>query len=114
MILKDFRIKLESLYVSERQDWHPEAPKLNVKTGKFSIECGCGQEIIGNIIDGWIHVEEMDLSGEGSGTFWREIMTKAIESSKGEMSATFIWEGGDHIEKIIVKDGIITEKEVEL
>lgn len=112
--IKDLFLKLDSIYNPSYGNWMPEKGEIDLETGKITIQCGCEQEIIGEIIGTEFKVSELHLYGEGSGTFWCDYMTEILKTSTGEMSGTFIWEGGDSICKVVLKDGVLTEEEVEL
>lgn len=78
------------------------------------MECGCEQLIKGILKDGIIHVTELEMYGEGSGVFKGWILDEALKQSKGELEAVLVWEGGDSITRLKVKDGVIEETDVEL
>jgi hypothetical protein len=112
--IDELYLKLSSIYDEKFGDWMPEKGEYDPKTDKMTISCGCEQEITGQIVGNEFKVSEMYLSGEGSGTFWRDVMATILKTSRGKFSATFIWEGGDSVERITVEDGVITVKEVDL
>jgi len=64
--------------------------------------------------DYMLYVTDIDLTGEASGTVYYEVLLPALHQSTGELEAVLIWEGGDYISRLIVKDGEVTESEVEL
>ena len=49
--------------------------------------------------------------GEGSGGCWHSVV-EFLETTMGELQAVVVWEGGDSITKLSVKDGVVTEEEV--
>ena len=113
--MENFVIPLKELYVSDRKDWHPKQPKIiDTVTMEVSISCGCGQEIKGILKDGLITVTKLDLAGEGSGTLRHFVLDHAFSKSTGELEATLIWEGGNSVTSLKVKDGVLTETPVEL
>lgn len=113
--LENFVIPLTALYECERKDWRPEQPKiLNAITMEVEIEGGCEQTIKGILKDGMLTVTDLDLSGEGSGSFMHYVMEPALKKSKGELEMVFVWEGGDSITRLTVKDGEVKEEDVEL
>lgn len=114
-LLENLVIPLTALYTSEREDWLPEQPKIiDAETMLVSIRGGCDQEIKGHLKDGQLHVTEVELYGEGSGSFFHYVLNDAFEQSTGKFHAVFVWERGDSITKFEVNDGVVTETEVVL
>ena len=70
--------------------------------------------IIGKISDDKILVSELILYGEGSGTIFHRILIPALRKSTGELEAVIVWEGGDEITRLTVKDGKVNEDLIEL
>ena len=113
--LENFVIPLTALYECERKDWRPEQPKiLNATTMEVEIEGGCGQTINSVLKDGLLTITKLDLSGEGSGSFMHYVMGPALKQSKGELEMVFVWECGDSITRLTVRDGEVKEEDVEL
>ncbi len=113
--LENLIIPLKAFFKHERTDWHPEQPRIvNAETMEIVMECGCEQLIKGILKDGAIHVTELQMYGEGSGTFKGWILDEALKQSTGELEAVLVWEGGDSITRLIVSDGVVTETKVEL
>lgn len=112
--LEGFRILLDDLYSHERKDFHPDRPLLR-EDGKWLInEGGGGIEILGSLVDGWFAVEEISIHGEFSGTFLREVMTPVFAHSEGTLVAIQVWEGGEEITRLSVKDGKVKWQDIEL
>jgi hypothetical protein len=125
--IKDLRIPLQACEDAMTTDLVQRGWKLdsyNFRTdGSATISGGAeGFEIIGRIelIDpgaGFavnnleLVVKSFDLSGEGSGTWWREFVMKILEKSKGELTAHLIWEGGDETETVSVINGKFLDME---
>ena len=66
--IKGFMIPLRDFFKSERKEWHPT--KSVSEDGKtITLESVLGQEIKGYIKDDFLIVKQLDMSGEGSGTF---------------------------------------------
>jgi ribosomal protein S27AE len=105
-VLENLCIPLDSFVKHEREDWHPELTYID--TDKVELSCGCGQRIIGILKDNILHVTEIDMAGEGSGTFVSLILEPALKDSKGKLDASCVWEGGDTINRLIVNDGQVT------
>jgi len=113
--LENLVIPLKSLFIHEREDWHPNQPEIvNAETNEVSIECGCGQEIKAVLKNGNLHITELKIYGEGSGTLMNWIIEPALEQSTGELEAILIWEGGDSISKLSVINGVLKSENVEL
>lgn len=110
--LTNLRIPLKSFYKHLRADWHPSIERK--EDGTVTLVCGCGQEIIGTIGDDVLAVTKFNMAGEGSGTFYNWILEPALKDSTGELEAVLIWERGDYINRLHVKDGVITDKKIEL
>lgn len=88
--IKDFKIPIESLYKYGREDYWPDKPKLDIKTGNISISCGCEQEIHGKLEDGILNVKEIDMFGEGYGTFFHEVFNHVLGDSKGILKVSIV------------------------
>lgn len=113
--LGNLTIPLKAFFKHERKDWHPNQPVIdNAETGEVVLECGCGQEIKGVLKDGNLLVTEFDMTGEGSGTFYEWILVPALEESAGTLEAVLIWEGGDSIQRLKVKDGKVRSSDIKL
>lgn len=113
--MENLVIPVDSFYKHKRTDWHPGHPVIiNSETMEVEMECGIEQSIKGILKDGMIHVTELEMDGEGSGTFRSFILDGALKESKGEMEAVLIWEGGDSITKLTVKDGVLEEIKIDL
>ncbi len=112
--LENLNIPISAFYKHQRDDWHPNKNMLDIDTKEIELECGCGQIIKGTLNNDILIVSEFKMHGEGSGTFKRLILDEALKESTGELEAVLVWEGGDSITRLIVKDGEISELEVEL
>lgn len=116
--IENLVIPFAALYdKSIREDWLPDQPTINPDTQEIAIRCGCEQEIKGTFADetnSGIRVTAFDMRGEGSGTFWHDVLRPALKRSTGILEAVRIWEGGDHVDRLRVKDGVITEETIEL
>lgn len=114
-VLEGLQLPIKSLYKHGRADWHPSEPELlNGETGLVRLQCGCEQTISGILKDGILFVTEIDMSGEGSGTFISWILEPALKESSGKLEASCVWEGGDSVNKLIVNDGTIKWEDIEL
>lgn len=108
--LKNLEIPIDAFFKHPRTDWHPEQHIEDAATGRAVLECGCEQKIHGFLADGKFKVTEFDMSGEGSGTFMEWILEPALKESIGFLEAVLIWEGGDTVERLTVKDGVVVTK----
>lgn len=113
--LEKLTLPLDALYKHERADWHPDEMVIEDKDiMSVRLECGCGQTIKGILKDGVLKISELDMDGEGSGTFFHWILEPALKESKGILEAVLIWEGGDSITRLVVQDGKVTHESIEL
>lgn len=114
--LDNLVIPLKAFYKHERKDWHPEVRYVSPQTNSSEvvISGGCEQEIKGTVKDGVLTVTEFDITGEGSGTFYSWILEPALKESKGILEAVLIWEGGDSINRLTVKDGEVETEDIDL
>jgi len=109
--LDHFKFPVASLFKHSRTDWHPERINNDDRSVTFKI----GEaKLHGNILDDWLIVSSIDCSGEGSGTAMDWILEPAFEDSIGELIASCIWERGDTINKLTVKDGKVSWKNIEV
>lgn len=111
--LENLIIPLKSLYIHEREDWHPEKPKIeNMETGEVSIECASGQKIEAILKDGNLHITKFEFYDECSGPLMDYIIKPALLQSTGELNATLIWEGGNDITSLSVINGELKEENI--
>jgi len=118
--LENLVIPMKAFYIYDRKDWHP--------TFEFTIE-GNDVEVarlqdfefvLEGIVKGEteetaiLKVSDIDITGEGSGTFMSWILVPALKQSTGILEAVLIWEGGDSITRLSFNDGEFTEEEIEL
>lgn len=112
--LENLIIPLRAFYQHPRNDWHPQGMIQNPETNEVELSCGCEQSIKGVLAGNQLLVTEIDMEGEGSGTFFSWILEPALRASEGELIAVLIWEGGDTIERLTVKDGDVKTERIEL
>lgn len=109
--LNNLSIPLESFFKC-RPNWYPD--KEYDENGILTLT-SLESEITGKVDEnGNLQVKTIDISGEGSGTTMFDIIEPALKDSTGEMIATCVWEGGDSINRITVKDGKVTWQEIEI
>ena len=113
--LESLVIPLNALFIHERKDWHPSQPEIvNTETNEVLIECACELEIKATLKDGNLHITELEIYGEGSGSFMDWILEPALEQSTGKLEAVLVWEGGDSITRLTVNNGELKHENVEL
>uniref|UniRef100_A0A6H1ZN20 Uncharacterized protein n=1 Tax=viral metagenome TaxID=1070528 RepID=A0A6H1ZN20_9ZZZZ len=108
--LKNLCIPVLSFFTNPRKDWHPE--KEYDEEGILTLSFGERAEIKGKVENKILLVSNIEFSGACSGTsmFW--ILEPALKDSTGELIASCVWEGGDSINRLIVKDGKVTWKDI--
>jgi hypothetical protein len=109
--LENLKIPVKSLYKAAREDWHPDRVENDDGTVTF---WNCETTVKGSVKDGILTVQEIDCCGEGSGVVMNDILEPAFEDSTGELIASCVWEGGDCINHLIVKDGKVKWEEIEI
>jgi hypothetical protein len=110
--LKQLRIPLEALYKLQRNlsvtEVDEEIPHITFKSGE-------GEPMIwGKAAGSWLEVEGLEVYGEWSGTLMRDLIAPALEESTGVFEASLVWEGGDSINRLIVKDGNVTWEDIDI
>lgn len=76
-------------------------------TGRFCSTCGAPVEGV----DDGLPISTFWWDGMGSGSMGN--LAVAASYTKGEAEVVMVWEGGDSISAIKIKDGVVTEHEVE-
>lgn len=110
--LDGLKIPIAAFFTHKRTDWHP---RLEMKDEKLAVlHCTQGKEILGTVENGILTIAQIELHGEGSGTFYNWILEPALKESTGELEAVLIWESGDSVSRLVVKDGQISNEDVEL
>lgn len=110
-LINNFKIPIASLYKHHRDDWHPE--RINNDDGSVIFEIG-ETKLHGIIENEWLVVKSIKCTGEGSGTAMDFILEPAFEDSVGELIASLIWEKGDTINELTVKDGKVSWENIEI
>ncbi len=107
--IKSFKIPLNQLIILQ----HATVELVRID---FVKATGAAEdfEISGKLIDGLVEVEEICLMGEGSGTAWQDQLKDLLTASSGYLSALLVWEDGDSISTLEVKDGAVEDNELEL
>jgi hypothetical protein len=73
-----------------------------------------GLYVAGKAIDGIMHVSAIRCCSENSNYDFHHKLLPALVKSKGELEAVMIWEHGDSITSLVVKDGIYRHGDIEL
>jgi hypothetical protein len=101
--------------------WREEAPEFDVQHNGRTLARITAIE--GGGIDGeyvrhgpteYVVVHTISLYGEGSNTYYHEVLLPALIQSKGVLDAVLVWEGGDYIMRLSVCDGEVAEIAIEL
>lgn len=109
--LENLIIPLDSFFKHQRTDWHP----TNEIDGSGRIVLNMlDSQIKGRIEHGLLFVDEINISGEGSGTSMDWIVEPALKNSSGLLLASCVWERGDTINQISVVNGDVRWKNIEI
>lgn len=104
-------IPLSSFFKSKRIDWHPKRTDCDKGGLPTIIELTLFDSIIINgplvskFATEFLYVRDIKVLGEGSDAFMRLILEPALKDSTGELIVSCIWEGGDEINQLVVKNG---------
>ena len=110
--IENLSIPLSSFFTNLRTDWHPK--KEYDENGILTLEMGEGTRVVGKVVDGILHVTDIECHGEGSGISMNLIIEPALKESTGGLVASCVWEGSDSINQLIVKDGNVEWKDIEI
>jgi hypothetical protein len=84
------------------------------ENGNISVDGLCEVfELHGTQSGETVTVNSIEMYGEGSGAAF-DIIEQAWKRSTGTLIATQVWEGGDSITRLTVKDGIIQVDQIEI
>lgn len=62
----------------------------------------------------WYFIDTLEWSGEGSGHIYDSLLKIVLPKTMGSVEVIFTWEGGNSINGLRVKNGIVEECEVTL
>lgn len=111
--LENLKIPLASFYKHERKDFHPR--RINNDDGSLHLKFGESSYLDGSLDKNEVlSISKIDWCGEFSGTAMMDVLEPALEESTGELIASCVWEGGDSINRLVVKDGVVSWEEIEL
>jgi hypothetical protein len=107
-------IPVASLYNHVRKDFHPKK-KLGEEDDSY-IRFAFGESVFieGPVINESIHVKSIDWTDEFSGTAMDEVFEPALEDSTGQLIAFCVWEGGDTINQLRVRDGKVEWVDIDI
>lgn len=107
--LDNFRLPIAAMIEMSEGDVNTDAGEI-LTFDQFLVE---GMEVIGvNDVDGDnVRVTDISYYGEYSGTYWDEF-EELLTQSTGTLKARIVWEGGDSVEVVTIKNGVITRKEL--
>lgn len=107
-------IPLGSLYKHPKKDRHPSAPSPSDESGIVTLHWGDLSRITGTLRDGQLSVATICVVGEWSGYIYEDALKPALQDSIGIFEAVTIWEGGDSVYRLTVKDGEVTDEPINL
>lgn len=110
--LRNLRIPMSALSYEEDYLKHP---RLDIQTGILTF----AGRAVGFVLQGvqaglWFDVDALTCYGEASGTMYDYLKKTILSQSTGVLVAVLVWEGGDTIERLTVRDGVIAEEPIEL
>ena len=90
-------------------------PTIDTETGVLAFT-GRGEcfALRGKQDGDWLLVEKIVSYGEASGTMHDYLIETILPQSMGYLHAVLVWEGGDSVTRLEVRDGAVSEEEVEL
>ena len=109
--MKDLIIPIDAFYISDRENWHPK--EIENGDGTVSLSSCESEGVTGVKEKGNLFVHSIDTYGEGSGTFFNDILIPALQQSTGTLEAVNIWEGCE-IERITVRDGSFISEMIDI
>lgn len=121
--LENLKIPLNSFFVHPRKDWHPGCiygsaflsdSREQTLSQDITIALSESCYVKGSLADGVNTVSEINWTDEGSGTGMNWVLEPALKESTGELIASCIWEGGDSINRLVVKNGVVSWEDIEL
>jgi hypothetical protein len=121
--IENFIVPIKSFFKHERKDWHPEiTDNGNGTITMTSLESKWTGEILGYVDDDLernnpkhsLKIISINCSSEGSGTTMSWILEPAFKDSTGILIASCVWEGGDTINKLTVKNGAVSWEDIDI
>lgn len=93
--------------------WNEMVVSGDMKTWEIN-EGGEGFSLSGIMEPEGFIVESIDCSGEGSGSDYRDYLLPLFAEYGGDLEASVVWECGDSIEKIKIRNGKVSTEKVDL
>lgn len=110
--LRNFRIEMAAL---RHKEDYLDHPTVDIQTGILTFTGRAGGFTLRGVQNGaWLDVDLIESYGEASGTMHEYLKEYVFPHSTGLLSAVLVWEGGDTIGRLIVRDGVVTEEAIEL
>ena len=100
-----------ALYKNPRKDWHP---KREDREDGLTIFTNMETELRGTVEGERYNITYISCYGEGSGTVMNDMLEPAFAESKGNLVASWVWEGGDCINRLEVHDGSVSWVDIEI
>ena len=114
--IKDLKIPVSALFMA-RADWHPERTANEDGTVTFEV-FDDDSAIRGTVsvagTEEILTVMSFSCCGEGSGHAMYDVFLPAFKRSTGTLTASCVWEGGDSINRLEVRDGKVTWVDIEI
>lgn len=118
--LNNLRLPLSAFFEQPRSDWHPHIAREHSEVDHRVALTLIDSCIIGVIEhptgarDDKLLITDIDIHGEGSGSFLHYVLEPALRKSTGRLVAARVWERGDSIDELTVVDGVISTRPIEL
>lgn len=110
----DLKIPVSALYLS-RKDWHPTRHEdVDVTTFRVAEDVEIEGTVSGEPPDEILSVSRFSCRGECSGNAMIDVFEPAFAKSTGTLTASCVWEGGDCINRLEVRDGVVTWVPIEI
>lgn len=107
--------KLDGLLIPFRALEGLDKPSFNLGTGELRWEGDLaeGFELVGKSHGEELAVSSIRMYGEGSGHAF-DRLEAILKDSTGVLIASLVWEGGDSISRLTVKDGVVKHEDIEI
>ena len=86
----------------------------NEDDGSTTVSYGEFCTIKGRLAGAMLYVESIDWYGEGSGNNMYNILEPALQKSTGELIVSLVWEGGDSVNQLIVNNGNVIWRNIDI
>lgn len=84
----------------------PSAP------GSWTLSASEGGGLEGSVNGDTLTITNVKCYGSGSGGGWTDIIEPILAKTKGVFEAVLVWEGGDSLYRLKVKDGKMTQEDL--